>query len=58
MTDRRKFLLARLVEVQNHPRHQNRDILTITGCGMTDDEVARHLASCIGQTKPRQREAV
>lgn len=43
MTSRRQDLLQALTQVQNHPAHSHHDILTITGCGMTDDEVARHL---------------
>jgi hypothetical protein len=43
MTPRRKDLLAALSQVQNHEVFQNIDILTITGCDMTDDEVATHL---------------
>jgi hypothetical protein len=43
MTPTRQDLLEALCQVQNHPAHQNTDILTITGCGMTDDEVRRHL---------------
>lgn len=43
MTNRRKDLLQALCQIQNHPAHNHHDILTITGCGMTDDEVAAHL---------------
>ncbi len=53
MTERRKSLIQALCEVQNHPAHTNRDILTITGCGMTDDEVAAHLAACTAQTEKK-----
>jgi hypothetical protein len=39
----RQDLLEALAQVQNHPACINQDILTITGCGMTDDEVRAHL---------------
>lgn len=48
-TERRKFLLRTLGNVQNHPVHSYHNIMTITGCGMTDDEVAKHLAACVAQ---------
>lgn len=42
-------MTSRRTQVQNHPAHSCHDILTITGCGMTDDEVARHLEVNMGQ---------
>jgi len=39
----RQDLLNALAQVQNHPACIDQDIMTITGCGMTDDEVRRHL---------------
>jgi hypothetical protein len=47
MTPVRQDLLEALCQVQNHPAHANTDILTITGCGMTDDEVRAHLEANI-----------
>lgn len=46
---RRQDLIAALVQVQNHPAHSHHDILTITGCGMTDDEIAAHLEANFSQ---------
>ena len=43
LSETRKDLLQALTQVQNHPAFRNVDILTITGCGMTDDEVRAHL---------------
>ena len=43
----REDLLHALCQVQNHPLYTHQDILTITGCGMSDDEVRAHLESCI-----------
>jgi hypothetical protein len=43
MTPTRQDLLSALGQVQNHPACVNQDIMTITGCGMTDDEVRRHI---------------
>lgn len=39
----RQDLLQALSQVQNHPAFAHVDIMTITGCGMTDDEVCAHL---------------
>lgn len=49
MTSRRTDLLQALTQVQNHPAHSHHDILTITGCGMSDDEVAAHLEANFAQ---------
>ena len=43
MTNERKDLLEALCQIQNHPFFANVDIMTITGCGMTDDEVRTHI---------------
>jgi hypothetical protein len=43
MTPARSDLIAALVQIQNHPACVNQDILSITGCGMTDDEVREHI---------------
>lgn len=43
MTNERKDLLQALTQIQNHPAFDHQDILTITGCGMTDDEVRAHI---------------
>jgi hypothetical protein len=43
MTPARQDLIAALTQIQNHPAFSNVDILTITGCGMTDDEVRQHI---------------
>lgn len=43
MTAARKDLIQALSQIQNHPAFANVDILTITGCGMTDDEVRDHI---------------
>lgn len=43
MTNERKDLIQALSQIQNHPTFANVDILTITGCGMTDDEVRDHI---------------
>jgi hypothetical protein len=47
LSETRKDLLKALTQVQNHPAFRNVDILTITGCGMTDDEVRAHLEANI-----------
>ena len=39
----RTELIAELTKVQNDTRNWNRDILSITGMGMTDEQVAQHL---------------
>jgi hypothetical protein len=44
MTKERQALLEVLVKIQNQPCNSNRDIMTITGCGMTDQEVRDHIA--------------
>ena len=43
MTETRRDLIDALIQVQNHPIHSHHDILTITGCGMDDAEVRKHL---------------
>ena len=43
MTSQRQDLLQALCQIQNHPAHNHHDILTITGCGMSDDEVRAHI---------------
>ncbi len=43
MTPIRQDLIAALGQIQNHPACINQDILTITGCGMSDDEVREHI---------------
>lgn len=47
MTPVRQDILKALAQVQNHPAFHNVDIMTITGCGMTDDEVRNHLEANI-----------
>jgi hypothetical protein len=39
----RQDLLNALAQIQNHPACINQDIMTITACGMTDDEVRAHI---------------
>lgn len=43
MTPTRQDLVQALGQIQNHPACINQDILTITGCGMSDDEVREHI---------------
>jgi hypothetical protein len=43
MTPTRQDLLEALCQIQNHPALSNVDILTITGCGVSDDEVRAHI---------------
>ncbi len=67
MTEARKDLLQALTQIQNHPAFVHQDILTITGCGMTDYEVRAHIDSCMtavanfnfdkAQETPRRRRA-
>lgn len=45
----RADLISALTQVQNHQSNRDRDILSITGCGMTNAEVRAHLEVCIGQ---------
>lgn len=47
MTPARQDLIQALTLVQNHQVYAHQDILTITGCGMTDDEVRAHLEACM-----------
>jgi hypothetical protein len=47
MTAARQDLIQALSQIQNHPFYREQDILTITGVGMTDDEVRQHIDSCI-----------
>lgn len=49
LTETRKDLLEALCQIQNHPAHNHHDILTITGCGMTDDEVRAHIERNVEQ---------
>lgn len=49
MTAARKDLLEALCQIQNHEAFEHQDILTITGCGMTDDEVRAHIEACLGR---------
>ncbi len=49
MTSQRQDLLQALTLIQNHPAHSHHDILTITGCGMTDEEVRAHIEANIEQ---------
>lgn len=48
MTNRRKELLAALALIQNHPIHQNHDIMTFTGF-MNDAEVEAHIEANMAQ---------
>jgi hypothetical protein len=67
MTATRQDLIQALGQIQNHPALSNVDILTITGCGMTDDEVRAHIEANmafiakrnfeLAQEKPRRRRA-
>jgi hypothetical protein len=67
MTNQRRDLLEALTQIQNHPVLSNVDILTITGCGMSDDEVRAHIEANmafiatrnfeLAQEKPRRRRA-
>jgi hypothetical protein len=43
MTSQRQDLLEALSMIQNHEAHSHHDIMTITACGMSDDEVRAHL---------------
>ena len=47
LSETRKDLLQALGQIQNHPAFHNVDIMTITGCGMTDDEVRAHIEANI-----------
>jgi hypothetical protein len=47
MTETRKDLLQALTQIQNHPAFVHQDILTITGCGMSDHEVRAHIDACM-----------
>jgi hypothetical protein len=49
MTPTRQDLIQALCMIQNHPAHNHHDILTITGCGMTDQEVRGHIESNVQQ---------
>lgn len=49
MTSHRQNLLQALSQIQNHPVHSHHDILTITGCGMSDAEVERHIEANFAQ---------
>lgn len=67
MPPARQDLLAALCQIQNHPACVNQDILTITGCGMSDDEVREHIEANLrwiakfnfeaAQEVPRRRRA-
>lgn len=43
VTPTRQDLLQALAQIQNHRFFANVDIMTITGCGMSDDEVRQHI---------------
>jgi hypothetical protein len=47
MTKTRQDLLQALIQIQNHSAFVHQDILTITGCGMTDLEVRAHIDACM-----------
>lgn len=47
MSPTRQDLIQALGQIQNHPAFVHQDILTITGCGMTDDEVRAHIDCCM-----------
>jgi len=49
MTPRRQDLLEALCQIQNHEVFAHQDILTITGCGMTDDEIITHLENSLSR---------
>jgi len=49
MTPARQDLIQALSQIQNHPAFANQDILTITGCGMTDDEVRFHIEASMAR---------
>ena len=49
MTTTRQDLISALSQIQNHPAFANQDILTITGCGMTDDEVRFHIEASMSR---------
>lgn len=67
MTNQRRDLIEALTQIQNHPALYSVDILTITGCGMSDDEVRAHIEANmafiaarnfeLAQEKPRRRRA-
>ena len=43
MNSNRQDLLDALSQIQNHAACVNQDIMTITACGMTDDQVRDHI---------------
>jgi len=45
----RQDLIQALSQIQNHPAHNHHDILTITGCGMSNDEVRAHIEANVQQ---------
>lgn len=49
MTSQRQDLIQALCQIQNHAAHSHHDILTITGCGMSDDEVRAHIERNVEQ---------
>ena len=49
MTPTRQDLIEALGQIQNHPAHNHHDILTITGCGMSDEEVRAHIEASVEQ---------
>jgi hypothetical protein len=65
MTPARQDLLQALGQIQNHPACINQDIMSITGCGMSDDEVRAHIEANLSwiakfnfekaQEEPRRR---
>ena len=55
--ERRKELLARVVELQNHAANQNQDHVTFTGFFTTEAEFLRHIADLerrAGMSKPKK----
>ena len=67
MTFTRQDLIEALGQIQNHPFFAHQDIMTITGCGMTDDQVRDHIEANLSyiarrnfeeaQIAPRRRRA-
>lgn len=43
ISETRQDLLNALAQIQNHQALQHIDIMTITGCGMTDAQVRAHI---------------
>lgn len=53
MTERRKFLLRCLGNIQNHPANHHRDIMTFAGM-CSDDELSAHVHACSLQIEKRE----